>query len=372
MPKIYNDMLKYNIKMKHVKNKIQLKQPAPIKNAFVFNVFDKYFHLYSCCNEFAFNKPKILIYDYLTKYFPLTCILFYKYYLKYCESLLIVTNRTNELEGALYYNIPKIGLLSFMDLYDDANIKKYNDKIKQILGTFDDPNIIYENNLLNNSRINKYSCITCIISSNNKSNSEIRDENFEFHTFKNIVKGLKYLEHNGAFILNIPTQMTELFKQIVYIVLSKFVFVRLIPFHLGGVEDNATSRFLFRKYKGDDNNDLENILKLWEKDKTINNIIETTYTPEFNKMIDKTQINPLGNLYDKFIKKALKHNISIDDLANLTKEQILDLAEKRFRTNLDLNIYLCESVGLQVKEEYKKKSIDYKNQIAFVIVDQQC
>lgn len=296
----------------------------------------------------------ILLYDALYKEtFPLLASYYYYNIRKKDISLLVVSNKTHWLEVGLYYNIPTIGYYAEYDMYDEDIINFSNDRVNYLKKLYSNKQIIMENDKSDN----KYNSIIVFITSAKVIKTHI---NFMYYSFNNIIRGLNFLELDGDLMCNFDFCEPKILKQVIYMIGQKFEYVKYSTKKIFTSIGSMCFYIMFKKYKNNNIQDITNLFQQYDKSKVLTNLIDIDYPEDYNMFINKLTDTIT---YKKYIKLFEKHGLKHLDINNLDENQIQRLANKMFLKNLDYNIILCESVKLQIKEEYKLKNIDYKEHI---------
>jgi hypothetical protein len=324
----------------------------------------------------AFDIPKknIFLYNKLYPGFVLTSMYLFNDYIgnnnddKFKEvKFLSVSNTLLFAESLMYYSlltkkIKKNSLLKYI-LSDTEENKIYFD------GLVDRLNTVYENNNLtfekeHNKNNNKYNIVAVYLLNSLKTTIEGNSSlflNIEKNLLECIIKGIQFLENNGDLIICLPSHITDVLKQIIYLLTNCF---DKVEYNIKSyfVKNNLTSSFIvFKNFNSNNNilNDLNDILSAWSNDaKSVISIIDTNYNKTFNEFIEK---------FDNYLfqKKHYKLLLKINkiDLSQLSNEQILNLFEKIFNNSIEYNIYIAEKALLKVKPEFKIKLNSYLNEI---------
>ena len=406
-----NKNITYKINLKTTINDTRFKDHHLIlyngkKYRLLLILFINYLILSAGGANLEYNYKDILLYKRLDSRFPICAIYLYQYMKKYYSKfddvkLFIITNHLVFIEVALYYKLKKIGIYPYMDLYNDKNKLIFENKYENIINRLDDLNKIYENNNIiihkisdseiissdiNSSDINSSDINSSDINSSDTNSSDINkynvsivylfnkdkinDEpilNIEYDFFYSIIKGLEYLEIGGDLIISLPTNLTDILKQIIFLLLTKFQSIKYNNkdyFYSIGI---TSSLLIFRNYTLSDISDLKKILNKWTESKsksdseTLISLVDIDFDKEFNKfceIIDKKIYRK--KLFKKLLKLCEKKNI---DINNIQTKQIKEIENKKFLRSLPYNIYLAESANLKVKNIYKTSINDYHNKI---------
>ena len=390
-----NKNITYKINLKTTTNDTYFENKRPVlsygtKYRLLFILFINYLSLSAGGTKLEYEYKEFLLYKKIDNKFPICAIYLYqymkKYYLNFDDvKVFIVTNNLVFNEVALYYKLKKIGLYPYMNIHNDKNKLLFKNKL-------DNLNQIYENNnmfihktpdsdtpdsdTINsdtiNSEINKYNLSIVRLSNIDKINDE-QILNIEYDLFYCIIKGLEHLEIGGDLIISLPTNLTDILKQIIFLLLTKFKTIKYNNKDYFTSISITSSLLIFRNYSSSDISDisdisdLKEILNKWTEIKTksdsntLISLVDIEFDEEFNKfceIIDKKLYRK--ELYKKLLKLSEKKNISID---NIQPEQIKEIENKNFLRSLPYNIYLAESANLKVKNIYKTSINDYHNKI---------